>query len=527
MGSLQEAREVQRTGLDVGFLCAGWAPDVGGVESHAQDLARELMERGHRVHVLCLDRSGADEPFTTRTGDVEGVSVRRMAYAYGDHDRLARVVVNARAEDVVHAWTAETPCDVIHVHHLTGFGMGALRALSDVGAPLVMTLHDYWPLCPRGQMLRHDGALCARPESDVCGRCLASTWPHLMPSAAGLALGPRDEPLADDAAAAAARTAFALEMLALPARLFTPSAAARAVYVAAGVAPERISVCANGIEARELAAEVERLRADAGAPPGSPHASAAEIRLGVLGSVLPSKGVLELARALVAADAPGLVLEIHGDLPAYHGDDGYVRELRALAARDARVRVHGPYPRAGLAAILARLDGVAAPSRWQEVFGLSVREARAAGLPVLVSDAGGLAEVAGDGSAGLVVPRDDRDAWVAALTRFAREPGSRAAWAGAPASVRSAREMMLELERAYVEVVVESTGRAPELVHPLAPGPDAAPVEPGPDAAPLEHGRDAEPVEPSSDAAPAEPSTERAWPGRWLRRLRGALGRDQ
>jgi len=475
MGSLEDAKATRRLGLDVGFLCAGWPPDVGGVESHAQDLARALATRGHRVHVLCLDSSPGLEPFGTRSETLDGVEVRRMAYAYHDHGALADVVVNARAEDVIHAWMAETPCDVIHVHHLTGFGMGALRAIADVGSPAVMTLHDYWPLCPRGQMLRADGTLSDTPEPDACAACLASTWPHLMPSGTGRHAGPRGEEAADDRTAAELRTAFALEALALPHRLFTPSEAARAVYVRAGLDPGRIDVCANGVEVEGLAEEVRRRRAE------RPRSGDA-LRLGCLGTVLPSKGVLELAEAFVEAELEGVALEVHGNLPSYHGDGSYVERLQALGAEHEQVTVHGPYARGDLAAILAGLDGVAAPSRWEEVFGLTVREARAAGLPVLVSDAGARPEGTGGGRAGLVVPRDDRAAWVDALRRFATDGEARAAWAAAEVPLRTTRDMMLQLERGYAEAILAVTGLLPDLAHPIdgriegQDGADAAPA---------------------------------------------------
>jgi glycosyltransferase involved in cell wall biosynthesis len=113
---------------------------------------------------------------------------------------------------------------------------------------------------------------------------------------------------------------------------------------------------------------------------------------------------------------------------------------------------------------------VAAPSRWNEVYGLTVREARAAGLPVLVSDAGALPDVADWGAAGLVVPAEDPRAWVAALERFA-DPLQRAAWAAHKKQPRSARSMALQLERAYCEVVAEMRGRLPALAY--VPGEDA------------------------------------------------------
>jgi glycosyltransferase involved in cell wall biosynthesis len=460
--------EVQGAGLDLGFVCQGWAPDLGGVESHAQDLARELIARGHRVHVLCLDGREGLQPYATRDERDQGVHVRRMAYRYHDHGALADLVLNRRAEDVIAAWLAETPCDLVHVMHLSGFGLGALRAIHDLGQPLVMTLHDYWPLCPRGQMLRVDGSVCAVPEPVACASCIARTWPHLMPSQGARAQGPAGEALTSDERAAEARTAYAVACLALPQRLYTPSSAARAVYERAGVPAGRVRVLENGIELAELAQQVAAERA---ARAGTKDER--DVHLGVLGSVLPSKGVLELARSCVAAALPNLHLHVHGNLPSYHGDTSTIDALRALAESDARVHVHGPYARSELPRILAGLDGVAAPSRWEEVFGLSVREARAAGLPVLVSDAGDLARVAQDGEAGLVVPRDDAAAWTHALRRFAGDAQQRARWAQAPSSVRGARAMMLELEREYVAAIVELTGREPRLAQPLEPLGDA------------------------------------------------------
>ena len=450
-------------GLDIGFLCHGWKPDVGGVETHTSDLAKALMERGHRIHVLCLDYTLGRDPYTISESRVDGVTVRRMSYLYQDQRSLADMVDNWRARDVLFAWMAERPLDVVHVHHVTGFGTGALKAIQEVGLPFVMTLHDYWSVCPRGQMLRNDGALCEVPEPETCGTCLLGTWPHLMPGGDGDLRKPERGMLRDDAEAAAARSAYALRCLEAPNKLYTPSKAAKAVYVRAGVDKDRIEVCENGIATEEIVPYVHRLRSEGVRPIGS----RGEVRLGVLGSVLPSKGTLELARAFQKADAPGLTLEVHGNMPSYHGDGSYVEALQELAKEDTRIRLHGPYSIDGLPQILAGLDGVAAPSRWVEVFGLTVREASAAGLPVIVSDAGDLPAVTDGGQKGMVVPAEDEDAWVEALKKFATNTSARRAWGEAPAVLRTTEDMMRQLERGYVEVIRKVTKLEPLLVHPI------------------------------------------------------------
>ena len=447
-------RDAERNGISIGLVSQGWFPDVGGIESHTRDLARELRARGHRVSALCLDYRQGREPYSVTRADVDGVRVTRMAYLYHDHRALADLVKNSSAEQVLLRWLGETRPDLVHVHHATGFGLGALERVRAAGTPLVMTLHDYWSLCPRGQMLQPDGTISEAPDGARCGDCLRATWPHLMPTGQGERRGADGSDVTTDRAAAEARTAFALGALRAPDRLLTPSEAARRVYVRAGIAPERIEVCENGIDVGRLAGEVRRLRGRAAGR------AAGEVRLGVLGSVLPSKGALELARAFRRVRAPGLSLEIHGNLPSYHGDTSYVDALRALAAEDPRVTIHGPYELPSLPRILASLDGVAAPSRWVEVYGLTVREARACGLPVLVSDVGDLAACADGGRAGLVVPWADEDAWVAALERFGTDAEARRDWAACALVPRGSADMTDQLERAYREVLASRPRRA-------------------------------------------------------------------
>ncbi|MCB9913686.1 MAG: glycosyltransferase [Planctomycetes bacterium] len=213
------------------------------------------------------------------------------------------------------------------------------------------------------------------------------------------------------------------------ARLRAVGGSAARVLVAHGLDDEaRAVVRENGLVAREP-------------HPRTPRTSA--LRVGVLGAVQPSKGVLELAR-LVAADAR-CELHVHGPRGAYHGDRAYVDALEALAARAPNVRLHGAYAPDELPAVLAGLDVVAVPSRWNEVYGLIAREARAAGLPVLASRVGGLVEA----GVTLLAP-DDAEAWRCALDALA--PGR-----GAPPDARAPRSAAVaaladQLEADYLEL---------------------------------------------------------------------------
>ncbi len=91
-----------------------------------------------------------------------------------------------------------------------------------------------------------------------------------------------------------------------------------------------------------------------------------------------------------------------------------------------RVSFVGQVPHADVPGEIAKLDIYVALSR-QESFGVAVLEAGAAGRPVVVSDAGGLAEVVRHRVTGIVVPREDPVAAADALLELVESPAERLA----------------------------------------------------------------------------------------------------
>ncbi|MEA5473892.1 glycosyltransferase family 4 protein [Synechococcus sp. CCY9201] len=133
------------------------------------------------------------------------------------------------------------------------------------------------------------------------------------------------------------------------------------------------------------------------------------------GRLTPQKGFDRLLRALRHLPGGGLRLLLVGDGPQK-------QELEALAAADPRVELLGA--RKDIPALLAQVDAVVIPSRW-EPWGNVCLEARAAGRPVIVSDVDGLPEQvlrsrngsasAQHGSCGLVVNGESDSVLAAAL----------------------------------------------------------------------------------------------------------------
>ncbi|MCA0872932.1 glycosyltransferase [Seohaeicola saemankumensis] len=149
--------------------------------------------------------------------------------------------------------------------------------------------------------------------------------------------------------------------------------------------------------------------------------------IGAIGRLHRQKGFDTLIEAFRALPDPDLELHLHGDGP----DRDLLRDL-AGGDRRIRFRGHGGDP----AAIMAEVDVVAMPSRW-EAYGLVALEARAACRPLIVAPVDGLRDhiaagatpVRGGGVAAWSTAL--RTATAAPSTPDARAPEAEAAFADA------------------------------------------------------------------------------------------------
>ena len=149
--------------------------------------------------------------------------------------------------------------------------------------------------------------------------------------------------------------------------------------------------------------------------------------VGLVGRISDWKGQDVLARALAepALSSIGAVGLVAGDpLP---GAEETARRLDRLASElaleDRLLRLGF---RDDIETVLGAADVVVVPSTRPEPLGLVALEAAAAGLPVVASSHGGVAEVVRDGETGRLVAPGDPAALAAALRALADDPGARA-----------------------------------------------------------------------------------------------------
>ena len=331
---------------------------AGGEDRVVEQEAELLRSHGHQVTQL-----------TASNDDIHGM-VDRVRTAF-------RAAYSPRTKARCLQAIDGTQPDVAHVHNLFPLlTPSVLDACAERRIPVVMTLHNYRLLCP-GAFLMRDGQACTRcvastPYTAVLHRCYRG-------SALGSAVAAR--------VVAAHRTRGT--WLVKVHRFVALTEFGRNLFIEGGLPADRIVVKPNFCS-----------------PVPTPQQG---WRSGALfvGRLSKEKGVPTLLSAWRSVPH---ALRLAGSGPCLASEDP-----------GSNVTLLGPLDPEGVASEMGKTRFLVMPSECFEGFGMVIVEAFAAGLPILTSRLGAMAEIVRDGVTGLhFEPGDPHDLAAKASWLFER-----------------------------------------------------------------------------------------------------------
>ncbi len=183
------------------ILLVNWAPiapgtlDGGGVNGYSQQLALELVSRGHEVAWLSsgwtyvADSDGALGPVQARRmPDWRGVMVfdviNSPVIAPGpvQHKVPLAEVESPALEAEVGRLAALLRSDVVHFQNIEGLSAGCVRVMRESGAAVVFSLHNYHTICPQVYLMQPspNGRVACRSFEGgrACERCIKEPHPR-------------------------------------------------------------------------------------------------------------------------------------------------------------------------------------------------------------------------------------------------------------------------------------------------------------------------------------------------------------
>ncbi len=256
--------------------------------------------------------------------------------------------------------------DLLHVAHslrTAEFINAALRH----GIPYLLTLTDFWLLCPKCILYTSKGSLCSGPMK-------GKTCIQLCPEFSHESISHRYK--------------HAEDILYNAQRVIAPSRFLGGIFQNE-FADLTLSHIPYGIDYSRIKRNTKHYVKDA-------------LNFTYAGQIAYHKGVHVLIEAFKKLSFKNIMLNLYGSgLP----DQEY--HLKQIASDDPRIQFRGVYNETQVGDILQCSDIVVIPSNWHENNTITMREALACNVPVIVSDAGGMTEVVKDSVNGFVFRMGD------------------------------------------------------------------------------------------------------------------------
>jgi GT2 family glycosyltransferase/glycosyltransferase involved in cell wall biosynthesis len=136
----------------------------GGTERHVLDLAHRLEQEGRRTILLRPDDAGR-------------VTLTRHAVQETPNLRFLLPEEHWTLLAALH----QLGIDHVHFHHRINLPAEVFAIIDDLGVPYDWTLHDYYEICPRINLIDGSGMYCGEPEVARCQACLDQNRPDGVP----------------------------------------------------------------------------------------------------------------------------------------------------------------------------------------------------------------------------------------------------------------------------------------------------------------------------------------------------------
>ncbi|GAB4148710.1 MAG: hypothetical protein Fur0037_17020 [Planctomycetota bacterium] len=348
-----------------------------GTEQYCLAVAREGRRRGHHITILSYhDEWGPSEPpVEVSAVPYDGFEVLRLRHWIGlNPSEARRDYENPSIGEAFGRVLSDVRPDAVHFFHLRKLGANLIGIARKSGYRTVVSLTDFWFLCPRFTLRRGDGSLCQGPVDDpsICVACTGSD-----PEEAPDLIRRKDAVLAELASAD---------------RVIAPSRFLAERFADNGFPPERIDVLPYGLDR----GRVRRIPVDR---PRNP------LRLAFAGVFSPWKGAAVAIEAVRMTNAPVELTLWGNDRETMFLD--HIAELKRSAGDDPRIRFAGPYGEGEIDRVFAQTDVLIVPSLWYENTPFVILEAFEAGVPVVATDLGGMSEIVTNGVNGYTFPAGD------------------------------------------------------------------------------------------------------------------------
>jgi len=156
--------KVARRSRKIGFATSQFGPGFcQGAEAYIENLAAGLADQGWYSEVFSALSAECDLAASNERGSIPFKSLGTSGWC----------TVTGNNIEFFCQQLEKSQIDLLHLVHPGHLGINIARAARSCNIPVVITLVDYWWLCPKNTLIRSDGSICEGQKTKiVCQKCV-------------------------------------------------------------------------------------------------------------------------------------------------------------------------------------------------------------------------------------------------------------------------------------------------------------------------------------------------------------------
>jgi glycosyltransferase involved in cell wall biosynthesis len=145
---------------------------TGGAEVFVERLAKYLEKRGFRIIVITTEQGQNSRKAGFKTYKIES-SPFHIGHRYQFHGvTLLWMFANKGLKNKLKEIYKKEGVDIIYANNLVHLSFAPLQVAEEIGVPVVLDIHDYWPICFTKDRFFNDD-ICTGESPLKCAYCVA------------------------------------------------------------------------------------------------------------------------------------------------------------------------------------------------------------------------------------------------------------------------------------------------------------------------------------------------------------------
>lgn len=381
---------------------------MAGAEIYAYNLSCELAKR-HKVFIFHRINELGQREYNILQNSNNGFEIYAINNTFRNYESYEMTYKNEALSNRFSNIIDQIKPDIVHIQHLLYLSTTIIEEIKKRDIPIVFTLHDYWLLCPQGQLLKNNLTLCENKDYYACTECIPHQlcvrknifnyyyfFKRVLPESllqliknnylnyARFSLLSAEEAFMK----IRERAKYVKEICSKVDLFISPSKFLRDKFIEFGIPHEKIVFSRYGF--------------NLGSFKSIQKVASKILRFAFIGNILPAKGIHVLIEAFNRIHNDNLELKIYGKVISYKGLlESYLKHIKKLS-KNKNIKFMGEFDNKDIANIFKEIDVLIVPSIWYENSPLVIQEAFASKTPIIASNIGGIPELIQDSKNGLL-----------------------------------------------------------------------------------------------------------------------------